>query len=79
MSKQQNSAALDDVAKVLHNAKRRHLRHTQPMPKNATKEQRRVFLGLAASDMVATATIAELQGKLAKLFADQDRFNHLCE
>jgi hypothetical protein len=30
-------------------------------------------------DEVATWTIAELQGDLAKLFPDQERFNRLCE
>ena len=65
---------MQDVAKVIHEAKRRHLRNAAPMPKDAAKEQRQLFLAAAVEDQIASRTIAELQGDLAKLFRDQERF-----
>lgn len=67
---------MEAVAKVIHDAKRRHLRSsTVKIPKGATDEQRQVLLKQRADDEIAHRTIGELQSDLAKLFPDQDRFN----
>ena len=70
---------MENVAKLIHEAKRRHLRNAVPMPKGATEEQRRSLNKAQKEDVIANSTIAELQGDLAKLFPDQERFNRLCE
>jgi hypothetical protein len=70
---------MEEVAKVIHDAKRRHLRKSQPIPASNTPEQRRAILAKQVDDEIAHRTITELQGALAKLFPDQERFNRLCE